>query len=76
MNLLPDIQHVEVIVLSGIIAVTALTVVTAVVSTVVYLATRERAAHPVPAVTRNRIPAEAAQVEAKSSVRSSLAAAG
>ncbi|MCE9562847.1 MAG: hypothetical protein K8U57_12450 [Planctomycetes bacterium] len=76
MNLLPEMQHVEVILLSGIIAVTVFTVVTAFVSTAVYLATRERAHNPEPVVSQNRVPENASQVEAKAAVRSPLATAG
>ena len=76
MSLLPEMQHVEVIVLSGIIAVTVFTVVTAVVSSVVYLATRERAPNPRPVAVQDHVPAMAHPVEAKAAARSPLATAG
>jgi len=75
MNFLPDMQHVEVIALAGILAVTVFTVVTVCVSATVYLATRERAPSHQPATSRSAVPALAtsAAEPARSSV---LATAG
>lgn len=56
MSFLPDMQHIEVIVLSGVIAVTVFTVVTTCVCATVYLATRELAPSHRPATSRSAVP--------------------
>ena len=56
MSFLPDMQHVEVIAISGILAVTVSVVVTTVVSATVYLATRQRAPSHQPATSRSAVP--------------------
>jgi len=73
MNLLPEMQHVEVIVVAGIAAVSVVVGVSTVVLGAVYLATRERA--PKPAVARHTAPVNATPAETNTEVRSPLAAA-